>query len=274
MRVPAAHVYRFLTLPRGNSTVCQLVCCYDEVDKFWAIASSTEGSYGMKVQRDGMRFIILIATVALGLAVGLGGGPREQAVSAVVGIVPAKDALASAVDLPSSVKLEQWQPVGVNSPQWITGALNVGKSDYSEGDVVPFQLTIPANVAAGTYDFRLCRDYHLGSQFGYLFLDDFDTDRAAVPGGAISNSNSPFDAVNATVDSFNETNLQGNCNNAEEAETTVTITTKTVDPNSPTFVLWGGHLAEPGDPGVGAGCRSEARWPRGARPRFRPLPVS
>jgi hypothetical protein len=155
--------------------------------------------------------------------------------------------------LPSSVKLEQWE----TKPQgdWITGALQQNNSDYIEGEVVPFRLEIPSKIDAGAYQFSVCRNYDDGTRRGYLYVAPYNTDRPAEPGGSIGSSVDGFSAVNATIDSVNDVGAQGGCK-ARDREVVVTITKQTGD----AYVLWGGHLAAPLDPGVGAG-NGAASWP-------------
>jgi hypothetical protein len=163
------------------------------------------------------------------------------------------DASGTAGELPSSVKLEQWEtkPGG----NWITGALQANNSDYIEGEAVPFRLVIPSGIDAGQYLFSVCRNYEDGAKRGYLYLAPFDTDRPAAPGGTISSTSGNFSAVNATIDAVNEVEARGACK-AGDRETVVTITKGAGE----AYVLWGGHLASPLDPGVGPG-NSAAAWP-------------
>jgi|CXWL01.1.fsa_nt_gi hypothetical protein len=155
--------------------------------------------------------------------------------------------------LPSSVHLEQWetQPDG----GWITGALQQNNSDYMEGEAVPFRLEIPSKIDAGVYQFSVCRNYEDGARRGYLFIAAYNTDRPATPGGTIGSSVDGFSAVNATIDAVADSGAQGGCK-AGDREVVVTITKQTGD----AYVLWGGHLAAPLDPGVGAG-NGAASWP-------------
>jgi hypothetical protein len=157
------------------------------------------------------------------------------------------------LSLPSSVKLEQWetQPDG----GWITGALQKNNSDYMEGEAVPFRLEIPSKIDAGSYQFSVCRNYEDGSHRGYLYIAPYNTDRPAEPGGTIGSSVDGFSAVNATIDTVADSGAQGGCK-AGDREVIVTITKQTGD----AYVLWGGHLAAPLDPGVGAG-NGAASWP-------------
>jgi len=144
-------------------------------------------------------------------------------------------------------KLEQWKtkPTG----NWITGALIPGNSDYGEGEVVPFRLDVGGlPITDNPYTFSICRDYKNGANFGYLYLEPYDTSRSADSGG-FTITNGPFSGVNVTITSYNEVGGPGVCN-ANEYETQVTLLSTGAET---AYVLWGGHLASPIDPGVGAG---------------------
>ena len=181
----------------------------------------------------------LLAAVALGIGVAVATSSGVHA--------------AGPGTLPSSVKLEQWK----TKPQggWTTGALNHNNSDYFEGEVVPFRLTIPSKVGAGSYQFSVCRNYDNGARRGYLYHAPFNTDRAADPGGTIGSTQDGFSAVNATLDSVTDVGGRGACK-AGDREAIVVITKS----GGTSYVLWGGHLASPADPGVGEG-NSAAYWP-------------
>ena len=162
--------------------------------------------------------------------------------------------VATPTPLPSgNIKLEQWETIPTGN--WITGNLGASNSDYHEGEVVPFRLDIGNQVDPGSYEFSVCRDYENGTKRGYLFLDAFNTSRAADPGGSIISTNGPFSGVNATIDSVNEVGGQGACQ-AGKRQSIVQITKDA----GQAYVLWGGHLASPLDPGVGAG-NSASSWP-------------
>ena len=148
--------------------------------------------------------------------------------------------------LPSNIQMSQWKTVPTGN--WITGSLGSSNSDYVEGQVVPFQLDL-GDLASGTYRFSICRDYSNGSKRGYLFLSPYSTSRSASAGGTITSTIAPFDGVNITINSVNEVGAQGACN-AGQRETQLQITS--TDAHT-AYLLWGGHLASPLDPGVGAG---------------------
>ncbi|MGH8974095.1 MAG: DUF5979 domain-containing protein, partial [Acidimicrobiia bacterium] len=158
---------------------------------------------------------------------------------------------ASAAPLPSDVRLEQWSLSGVDS--WTTGNLGSG---YAEGDTVPFRLDVTA-AGNGTFEFTVCRDFQDGTSFGYLFLDPFNTTVSPdLEGATITDSLGDFTGAGtgATVDvvSVVDNNVQNGCMPGERA-TDVQITISGLAGTDEAFVLWGGHLASPLDPGVGAG---------------------
>ena len=77
----------------------------------------------------------------------------------------------------------QMYPVGDESPSgpggWTTGNLGGSNSNYAEGETVPFQIEVSGT---GTGTLIVCRDYQNGADFGYLFLDAYNTSRSATPG--------------------------------------------------------------------------------------------
>lgn len=178
---------------------------------------------------------------------------RAGGIGAILLLTATGLAGAGTNELPSSVRVEQWETVPTGN--WITGALNANNSGYSEGESVPFRLVIPARIDVGQYTFSVCRNFDNGSRRGYLYLTPFDTDRAAVPGGTITSTMANFSAVNATIDSATESEALGACK-AGDRETIVTITKASGE----AYILWGGHLASPLDPGVGTGNGASA-WP-------------
>ncbi len=147
----------------------------------------------------------------------------------------------------SNFQLEQWETDA--SPEWITGNLGSTNSVYKEGDAVPFRLTIPANTPTSDnpITFSVCRDYSNGTTRGYLFLDTFNKDYAAVAGGTISDTeplpNGVMSGVNLTFNSVTEVGGQGGCG-AGQRETQVSVN---VTSSSPRYVLWSGHLAKASD---------------------------
>lgn len=145
-------------------------------------------------------------------------------------------------------KLEQWETK--QGGNWITGALNSNNSDYGEGEAVPFRLDVGSlSTGDNPYTFSVCRDYQNGTSFGYLNLKLYNTSRTADAGGTVTSTNGPFSGVNINVDSFVEVGGSGICG-ANEHETQVTLTSSGA---VTAYVLWGGHLASPVDPGVGTG---------------------
>jgi len=144
--------------------------------------------------------------------------------------------------LPSNVKLQQWETLPTGN--WTTGNLGSSNSDYAEGEVVPFRLDVGGLATSGNpYTFSVCRDFQSGTKRGYLFLAPFNTSRAAAPGGTITSTNGPFNGVNVTINSVTEVGGQGGCGTGQR-ETGVSVNSTG---NATAFVLWGGHLAAPGD---------------------------
>ena len=143
----------------------------------------------------------------------------------------------------SNFGFDQWETDA--SPQWITGNLGSTNSTYEEGQAVPFRLQIPNNtpISDNPVEFSICRDYSNGTKRGYLFLEPFDTDYAADPGGTINSTSGPLDGVNVTINSVNEVGGQGGCG-AGQRETQVSVN---INASTPRYVLWGGHLAQASD---------------------------
>lgn len=149
-----------------------------------------------------------------------------------------------AAALPSSIGFEQWETIPAGA--WINGNLGNTNSNYAEGDTVP-QRVVLTSVPNGIYDLVICRDFSDGTRRGYLYLDPFDTTVAANPGGTITSTSldGDFDGVNTTIGTVTETGLQGTCG-AGQLQTIVNINiSKPV--GGVAYVLWGGHLAAPGD---------------------------
>src|SRR5204862_3271072 len=132
-----------------------------------------------------------------------------------------------------------------------------GASTYMEAQVVPFRLNV-TDAGAGAFTFSVCRDFANGAVRGYLSLAPFDTSRSAAVGATITSpatgATQPFTAAatggTVVIGTVTEVGGQGACG-AGQRETQVSITIT----GTPTvaYVLWGGHLASPTDPGVGAG---------------------
>jgi hypothetical protein len=183
--------------------------------------------------------LVLGALVVLAL---LALTPAPQTVSADSTRPLHPQRLNTDIDLPSNFQLQQWEtkPDG----GWINGNLGSSNSDYAEGETVPQRLEL-GGIDDGTYDVTICRDFSNGTKRGYLYLDDFDTSRPADPGGTIISSMGPFDGVFVTINSFVDNNLQGPCD-AGALATSVNITIDK-EGGSIAYLLWGGHLAAPGD---------------------------
>lgn len=180
------------------------------------------------------------------------------AAAVTVALVAGLPGTAGADDLPSNVNLEQWR-LSPNTG-WTGGNLQAG---YAEGDVVPFRLDVAA-AGNGTWEFTICRDYQDGDDFGYLYLDQYDTTFSPGVGAPIQDTEGAIavaadGATTVAIDSVVDPDppVQGDCE-AGEAETQVAITISGHVGGDDVYVLWGGHAAAPGDPGVGAGHGASA----------------
>jgi LPXTG-motif cell wall-anchored protein len=169
---------------------------------------------------------------------------------------------ASAVALPNSADLAQWSSVGAG---WINGALGGG---YAEGQTVPFHLDV-TKAGEGTFSFSVCREYKNGDIFGYLRLAPYNTtiDVASMLTGTITDvadgPDQPFTGVAAVgsvhIDSVLEVGGPGACGALErETQVQITVTGEGGDVED-AYVLWGGRLASPADPGVG-GNHGAGQW--------------
>lgn len=165
--------------------------------------------------------------------------------------------------LPNSVSLVTWRTTPGGA--WINGTLQANNSDYSEGETVPFRLELGTlNTSGNPYTANICRDYQLGNGvFGFTTLQPYDTSRAAAPGGTVTSTSGPFSGVNITITSVNETGASSsgavNCGATQR----LTIVTFNVSASGPQFLLWGGRLASPADPGV-AETKSASFWSGGS----------
>ena len=92
-----------------------------------------------------------------------------------------------------------------------------------------------------------------GTKFGYLYLEPYNTTIVGMTnaqiGGAITNNNGPFSGVNVTITSWNDNppSSAQNCGGLPQLATFVLITISRPNPGDPAYVLWGGHLAAPGE---------------------------
>ena len=165
--------------------------------------------------------------------------------------------------VPANVSLLTWKTSP--SGDWIQGTLNANNSDYAEGETVPFRLELGTLATSGNpYTAPVCRDYQLASGvFGYTILQPFNTSRAATAGGTVSSTSGPFSGVNLTITGVNETGTSAfggfDCGSTQR----LTIVTFNVSASGPQFLLWGGRLASPVDPGVGSG-KSASFWTGGS----------
>jgi hypothetical protein len=160
--------------------------------------------------------------------------------------------------IPNSSSMVTWK---TQPPGWIQGTLQANNSDYAEGETVPFRLDLGTLQTSGNpYTAKICRDYQLATGvFGYTTLQPFNTSRAATPGGTITSTSGAFSGVNLNITSVSETGGAGNCvSTARE-----TIVQFNATASGPQFLLWGGRLASPNDPGVSEG-KSASFWTGGS----------
>ena len=167
--------------------------------------------------------------------------------------------------IPNSVKMVTWRTSG--SGAWIEGTLNQNNSNYKEGETVPFRIELGTLATNGNpYSAAICRDYQTGTVFGYTQLLPFNTSRAATPGGTITSLSTvgawpagTFQGVNITITGVTETGGPGACGGTQRE----TIVTFTSSGSGPQYLLWGGRLSTPTDPGVGFG-NSASFYPGGS----------
>ena len=167
--------------------------------------------------------------------------------------------------IPNSAQMVTWRTSGAGA--WITGTLNANNSNYKEGETVPFRIELGTLATSGNpYSAAICRDYQTGNVFGYTQLLPFNTSRAATPGGTITSSSAAgawpagtFQGVGITITSVTEIGGPGACGSTQR-ETVVTFNASGSGPN---YLLWGGRLSSPSDPGVGFG-NSASFYPGGS----------
>ena len=174
-------------------------------------------------------------------------------------VAPLASATFTDAAIPNSSSMVTWrtQPSGA----WINGTLNANNSDYKEGETIPFRIELGTlNTSGNPYTAKICRDYQQpDGTSGYTTLQPFDTSRAATPGGTITSTAGPFSGVNINNLSFNETGGPGACGSTQRE----TVVTFNATANGPQYLLWGGRLASPIDPGVGVG-KSASFYPGGS----------
>ena len=173
---------------------------------------------------------------------------RLVAIAAVV-VVAAAGALVAATSgnsaltgtaLPASVGLSGWDTV---SNSWTHG----NTVEYAEKQAIPFQLDLSGLSTSSTYLVNICREFQNGTKYGFLFLEKYNKTinlTNAQAGGTVLNAMGPFSTVNATVTAVQDfTDAGGICASGER------LVQATVQPTSATtsYLLWGGHLAAPGD---------------------------
>jgi hypothetical protein len=167
--------------------------------------------------------------------------------------------------IPNNVSMVTWRTSG--SGAWIQGTLNANNSNYKEGETVPFRIELGTLATSGNpYSAAICRDYQTGTVFGYTQLLPFNTSRAATPGGTITSSSAAgvwpagtFQGVGITITGVTETGGPGACGSTQRE----TIVTFNASGSGPNYLLWGGRLSTPTDPGVGFG-NSASFYPGGS----------
>ena len=187
------------------------------------------------------------------------GNPKVQVSGEFSIIVPlAADPRADGVPLPNSVTPEQWQPVQAPG-KWITGEINEGKSDYAEGDTVPFRLSLGKLKDTDNYVVPICRDYYETgtSTYGYTMFMPYNTSRNPDLGGLTPVTNPDFPNIAgigvAVLDvdaSFTGPSgtYEGTAYDCKDVDQRLVVGKIAVtDPTSAQFLLWGGRLAAPGD---------------------------
>ena len=184
---------------------------------------------------------------------------------------------ASPSDVVGSVRLDVWADAHGG---WLGEELSVSGaagSAYGEGQTVPFRLDLTA-AGAGTFDVSVCRAHADGAEW-VLSLDSYMTSRTPpiAPGAVVTEeaggSEQPFTgaAVGGSVhiDAVTEVGGPGACGPGwRETQVRVTIT-GAASGASPVgaYVLWGGRLASPADPGVGPG-HGASQFPGGISMRL------
>jgi len=134
---------------------------------------------------------------------------------------------------------------------WITGDLHGTNSTYTEGDAVPFLLTI-TDFGAGTHEITITYDYsryinNLGIDVGgYDYLTKYNesengADAPTLPAGSFAwDATGAFYIQNTALTVTGSTAPSGGNNK----EATVTIELNATIDTNPVYVLWGGHLTK------------------------------
>ena len=118
---------------------------------------------------------------------------------------------------------------------------------YSEKQAIPFRLDLGGLSTSSTYLVNVCREFQNGTKYGFLFLDEYNKTVAlssAQAGGTVVDATGPFATINATVTGVQDyTDAGGICGTGERL---VQVTVQPTDATT-SYLLWGGHLAAPGD---------------------------
>ena len=162
------------------------------------------------------------------------------AVFAALLVVSSSDSALSGTALPASVGLNGWDTV---SGSWTPG----NTVQYSEKQAIPFRLDLGGLSTSSTYLVNVCREFQNGTKYGFLFLDEYNKTVAlssAQAGGTVVDATGPFATINATVTGVQDyTDAGGICGTGERL---VQVTVQPTDATT-SYLLWGGHLAAPGD---------------------------
>ena len=186
-------------------------------------------------RRDGwrqarVRFAALAAVVAL-------------AAVAALAVADTGDSALSGAALPSSVGLAGWDTV---SDSWTAG----NTVRYAEKQAIPFRLDLSGLTVGTSYLVNVCREFRSVTKYGFLSLDEYnatvpltDTQAGGV-GATVVQAVGPFATVNASVTAYEDNLSPGGICGIGERLVQVTVT-----PTSAvrSYLLWGGHLAAPGD---------------------------
>jgi len=177
------------------------------------------------------------------------------------------------------VNLDQWAN---KLNQWVNGDLNSQKSNYSEGESVPFRLII-TGVPGGSHYIYINYDFTAGGIYAYDFLTRFDLSESpnisadtsvSVPAGPINNYTIPNDTfdnvsmhelpasdryisvIGGSITNIHPITHSGPVSGNSKADMNITFNTGSCTVDCTVFLLWGGHLASELDWGDGMGASS------------------
>lgn len=143
------------------------------------------------------------------------------------------------IALPSSISLDQWNQSGTS---WTSGAITSG---YSEGQSVPFRVTVNGLTAGQQYYLRMCPDYTDGTNYGYFYLTPYNATYTPTVIAGTQLTLGSFLGVNlSSLDGVEETGGQGSCNSSGAREIFLIFTSSG---NASAAIYFGGRLAAPGD---------------------------